>query len=66
MAPSTTAQSIGPLQVSPPNARNMKIDLEPAKIVKTGLVTKETLGYVLAKMPHKDEWKKYYVRYSNS
>jgi hypothetical protein len=29
-------------------------------------INKETLDYVFAKFPHKNEWKKYYVRYHNS
>lgn len=35
------------------------------KQFKISKITKDTLGYLLAKMPNKDEWKKYYVKYQN-
>lgn len=36
----------------------------PAKIMQ--IHKEDTLGFVLAKLPNKDSWKRYYVRYSNS
>lgn len=29
-------------------------------------ITKETLGYMIAKLPNKDGWKKYYARCYNA
>jgi len=29
-------------------------------------INRETLDYLYVKLPHKNDWKKYYVRYQNS
>lgn len=47
-------------------AKQQEIRQQQIKMLRLSQINKETLDYMFVKLPHKNSWDKFYVRYQNS